>query len=131
MGKQAFRSTGGKDYRQSGENGHFTYRIPQILNTLNWPYAIIERNPRKYVINSNRTAPSGLQFPVRLVVCWGGQAGALGALVSGCKDGSGRRRILGLAAVGLLLAVVGWGGCVGVDYPAGELRRRRGRLRRR
>lgn len=50
----------------------------------------------------------------------GGQAGALGALVSGCKDGSGRRRILGLAVVGLLLAaVVGWGGCVGVDYPAG------------
>ena len=43
----------------------------------------------------------------------------MGALVSGFKDGSGRWRIFAPAVVGLLLTVAGWGGCVGVDYPAG------------
>ena len=46
----------------------------------------------------------------------GGKAGALGALVRGFKDGS----VTGLAAALLLLAVTGWGGCVGVSYPAGS-----------
>lgn len=45
-----------------------------------------------------------------------GKAGVLGALVRGFKDGS----VTGLAAALLLLSVIGWGGCIGLSYPAGN-----------